>query len=73
MTMLFQILQVLGQTIWGVISVVFPLIWHNLPEILQIKKILGYFTPVGAIALYFGVPTIVITIIIKIIKKAVKG
>lgn len=58
--MFFEILTILGQTIWGLLSALFSVIWNNLPEILEIKKVLGYFTPAGAVAIYLGVPTIVV-------------
>lgn len=44
-------------------------IWDNLPAILEIKKVMGYFTPAGMIALYLGVPTMVISLICFIIKR----
>lgn len=53
---IIEILSVLGQTIWGLLCALFSIIWNNLPEILEIKKVLGYFTPAGAVAIYLGVP-----------------
>ena len=47
-------------------------IWDNLPAILEIKKVMGYFTPAGMIALYLGVPTIVISALFFLIRRAVK-
>ena len=44
-------------------------IWENLPAILEIKKIAGFFTPAGMIALFLGVPTMAISIVIFIAKK----
>lgn len=67
--MFFEILSILGQTIWGLLSALFSVIWNNLPEILEIKKVLGYFTPAGAVAIYLGVPTIAV----KLIRKLVRG
>lgn len=66
--MFFEILSILGQTIWGLLSALFSVIWNNLPEILEIKKVLGYFTPAGAVAIYLGVPTIVVTIAVKLVE-----
>lgn len=66
--MFFEILSILGQTMWGLLSALFSVIWNNLPEILEIKKVLGYFTPAGAVAIYLGVPTIVVTIAVKLIR-----
>lgn len=71
--MFFEILSILGQTIWGLLSALFSGIWNILPEILEIKKVLGYFTPAGAVAIYLGVPTIVVTIAVKLIRKLVSG
>lgn len=73
MNILIEILSVLWQTITGLMSVFVTVIWNNLSTILEIKKIMGYFTPVGMIALYLGVPTIVVTVAIKLIKKFVAG
>lgn len=70
---IIEILSILGQTIWGLLSTLFSVIWNNLPEILEIKKVLGYFTPAGAVAIYLGVPTIVVTIAVKLIRKLVRG
>ena len=47
-------------------------IWDNLPAILEIKKVMGYFTPAGMIALYLGVPTIVVTLVFFVCKKVIK-
>ena len=70
---IIEILSILGQTIWGLLSALFSGIWNILPEILEIKKVLGYFTPAGAVAIYLGVPTIVVTIAVKLIRKLVRG
>ena len=72
MTIFIEIITVLWQAFWGMLSVIGSAIWQNLPAILELKKIMGYFTPVGAVALYLGVPTIIITAIVWLIKKAVK-
>lgn len=73
MKIFIEILSVLWQTISGLISAFVTVIWANLSTILEIKKVMGYFTPVGMIALYLGVPTIVVTVAIKLIKKIVAG
>lgn len=70
---IIEILSILGQTIWGLLCALFSIIWSNLPEILEIKKVLGFFTPAGAVAIYLGVPTIVVTIAVKLIRKLVRG
>lgn len=44
-------------------------VWDNLPIILEIKKLMGYFTPTGIIALWLGVPTFVVSLIIILFKR----
>jgi hypothetical protein len=44
-------------------------VWTCLPEIMQLKKLLGYFSPAGIVGLYLGVPTGVITFGIFLFKK----
>ena len=73
MTIFIEIISVLWQTITGLLGAIATAIWNNLPEILQLKQIVGYFTPAGIIGLYLGVPTIVVTIAIALIKRAVKN
>ena len=55
-TLLFEIITVLWQAFWGTMKAFGTAIWDNLPAILEIKKVMGYFTPTGMIALYLGVP-----------------
>lgn len=69
--MFFEILSILGKTIWGLLSALFSVIWNNLPEILEIKKVLEYFTPAGAVAIYLGVPTLVVIVAVKLIRKLI--
>lgn len=68
MTLVFEILSVLWQTVWGLFSAFATAIWNNLSTILEIKKVMGYFTPVGMIALYLGVPMAVISAFIVCVK-----
>ena len=70
---IIEILTIFGQTILGLLSALFSVIWNNLPEILEIKKVLGYFTPAGAVAIYLGVPTLVVTIAVKLVRKLARG
>ena len=72
MQILFDVLSVMWQFIWGIICCFGRIIWDNLPQLLELKKIMGYFTPVGMIALYIGVPTFIVSIVIKLIKNAIK-
>ena len=71
-TLLFEIITVLWQAFWGTLKAFGTAIWDNLPAILEIKKVMGYFTPAGMIALYLGVPTIVISVLFFLIRRAVK-
>lgn len=41
--------------------------------LLELKKIMGYFTPLGMIALYIGVPTIVVSMAYKLVKKFLRS
>ena len=72
MKIIIEIISVFWQAFWGLLSAIGSAVWQNLPAILELKKIMGYFTPAGAIALYLGVPTLVITALAWIIKKAIK-
>ena len=63
MKIFIEIVTVLWQAFWGTLNAFGTAIWDNLPAILEIKKVMGYFTPAGMIALYLGIPTIVITIV----------
>lgn len=68
-----EVMIVFWQVFWGFLSAIGTAIWENLPELLELKKVMGYFTPVGMIALYLGVPTIVITALIWVFKKAIRS
>ena len=72
MTIFIEIITVLWQAFWGILKAFGAAIWDNLPAILEIKKVMGYFTPAGTIALYLGVPTIVVTLVIFVCKKVIK-
>ena len=73
MDIFIEVMTVFWQAFCGFLSVIGSTIWENLPMLLEIKKIMGYFTPVGMVALYLGVPTIIVTATIWLIKKAVKS
>ena len=68
-----EIVTVLWQAFWGMLKAFGTAIWDNLPAILEIKKVMGYFTPAGMIALYLGVPTIVISILFLAVRKIIKA
>ena len=73
MNIFFEIISILWQTVTGLLGAFATVIWNNLPEILQLKQIVGYFTPAGVIGLYLGAPTIVVTVAIALIKRVVKN
>lgn len=73
MNIFIEIISIIWQTITGILGAFATAIWNNLPEIMQLKQIAGYFTPAGVIGLYLGVPTIVVTVAIALIKRAVKN
>lgn len=72
MNIFIEIITVLWQAIWGVLKGFGAAIWDNLPAILEIKKVMGYYTPAGMVALYLGVPTIVISALFFLIRRVVK-
>lgn len=61
------------QVIWGLLSGIGKAVFDNLPALLELKKIMGYFTPLGMIALYIGVPTFIVCIAYKLIKKFLRS
>ena len=73
MKIFIEIITVLWQAFWGMLKAFGTAICDNLPAILEIKKVMGYFTPAGMIALYLGVPTIVISILVLAVKKIIKA
>ena len=73
MKIFIEIVTVLWQAFWGMLKAFGTAIWDNLPAILEIKKVMGYFTPAEMIALYLGVPTIVISVLFLVVRKIVKA
>ena len=73
MKVFIEIITVLLQAFWGTLKAFGTAIWDSLPAILEIKKVMGYFTPAGMIALYLGVPTIVISILFLVVRKIIKA
>lgn len=69
MKIFIEIITVLWQAFWEMLKAFGMALWDNLPAILEIKKVMGYFTPAGIVALYLGIPTIVITIVSIITKR----
>lgn len=73
MSIFIEVITILWETIWGMFTAIGTVIWENLPAILEIKKIAGYFTPAGMFALYLGVSTFVVSVLSFLIKIARKN
>lgn len=71
MEILFEVLSVIWITISSLFEGIFAMIIEDLPLFMEMKQVLGMFTPAGMIALYLGVPTIVVSVGIAVIKKFV--
>ena len=71
MEIFIEVMTVFWQAFWGFLKVIGTVIWQNLPELLELKKIMGYFTPTGMIALYLGVPVFIVTAAIWVCKKII--
>jgi len=68
-----EVLTTMWQVVWGLLSGIGKAVFDNLPALLELKKIMGYFTPLGMIALYIGVPTIVVSMAYKLVKKFLRS
>lgn len=68
MKILTEVLSVIWQVISWFFTTIFNLIIDNLPELLELKEIMGYLTPIGMVAAILGVSTGVVSTIIWIIK-----
>ena len=73
MEILFEVLSVIWITISSLVEGMFSMIIENLPLFMEMKQVLGMFTPAGMIALYLGVPTIVVSVGIALIKRAIRA
>ena len=73
MTIFIEVISTMWQIIWGLLSGIGKAVFDNLPALIELKKIMGYFTPLGMIALYTGVPTFVVSIAYKLIKKFLRS
>jgi hypothetical protein len=69
----WQIITCLWQVVTGFIGAFIKAIWGMLPALLEIKKIMGYFTPAGIIALYIGVPTFCVSAVFFLVKRLIKA
>ena len=52
MNIIFEIVKTFAQIFSEMLTAIGTAIWENLPEILQFKQIMGYFTPAGIVALF---------------------
>lgn len=68
-----EVLTTMWQVIWGLLSGIGKAVFDNLSALIELKKIMGYFTPLGMIALYIGVPTFVVSVAYKLIKKFLRS
>ena len=73
MKIFIEIISALWQVVTGILGAIATAIWNNLPEIMELKQIVGYFTPTGIVALWLGVPTVIVSILFLIIRKCVKN
>ena len=72
MKIFIEIISALWQVVTGILGAIATTIWNNLPEIMKLKQIMGYFTPTGIIALWLGVPTVIVSVAIFTLKKILK-
>lgn len=73
MEILFEVLSVIWITISSLFEGMVTMIIENLPLFMEMKQVLGMFTPAGMIALYLGVPTTVVSVGIALIKRAIRA
>lgn len=72
MTLFIEILSLFWQGFCQTLSGIFDAVYALLPTAMQLNKLASYFTPTGTVALYLGVPTVLITILFGIIKREMK-
>lgn len=73
MKILFEIISVIWVTISTFFEGMFTMLIENLPLFMEMKQVLGMFTPAGMIALYLGVPTIVVSVGIALIRRVIRA
>ena len=73
MKLFFEIIGQVLQVWWAMLKNTAIALWENLDTILELKKFFGYFTPAGMIALCLGVPTIVVTVTLAILKRVARS
>jgi|InofroStandDraft_1065614.scaffolds.fasta_scaffold08752_1 hypothetical protein len=72
MKIFIDILTLLWQSFCGTLRGIGSAVYELLPIAMQLNKIAKYFTPMGMLALYLGVPTVFITIFAAILKRVIK-
>ena len=70
MEILIQILVMFGQTVFEILGGVWQAIIILKPSFDMLNKLSTTFTPIGIISLYLGVPAVMISAVVKIVKKA---
>ncbi len=72
MAVFIEILSIILQGFRGTLYGIAQGIYELLPAAMQLRKLASYFTPPGIVALYFGVPTVIVTVLFFIARKAMK-
>ena len=72
MAVFIEILSLLWQGFCQTLSGIFDALYALLPTAMQLNKLASYFTPPGIVALYFGVPAVIVTVLFFIARKAMK-
>lgn len=72
MKIIIEILSLLWQGFCQTLFGIFDAVYALLPTAMQLNKLASYFTPTGMVALYLGVPTVLVTIVFGIVKRAMK-
>ena len=73
MEILFEVLSVIWVTISTLFEGMFTMIFENLPVFMEMKQILGMFTPARMIALYLAVPTSIVPVGMTLISRAIRA
>jgi hypothetical protein len=63
-----QFFTVFFQTIKWCLTTFLSIVWKNLPQLLELKDILDYFTPLGMLAAVLGIPLGVLSAVVWFVK-----
>lgn len=69
---IWEILTILWYGVTGTLGAIGNAIWAMLPSMLELRKVQGYFTPEGMIALSVGVPTFVVSLLFFAMRKVIE-